>query len=92
VLRSTQKLVFVLALAAIALLAFSSTAELLPHHHDNINERVCPLCHPPLIGLQAASVRLPSLSNRSWAINISDYRGVFVTLVCNASPRAPPAA
>ena len=54
--RHIPKFVFVLALVAIAALGFVSTAELLHHHHDNISERVCPLCHPPLIGLQPAAL------------------------------------
>jgi hypothetical protein len=91
-LRRVQKLVFVLALAAIALLAFSTTAELLPHHHDNINERVCPICHPPLMGLQPAALKLPSLSTRSWTVNISAYLSVVASPIRLASPRAPPAA
>jgi hypothetical protein len=70
-LQRAQKTVFVLALAAIALLAFSTTAELLPHHHDNINQSVCPICHPPLMGLQPGALDLPSLSKRTWAVNIS---------------------
>jgi hypothetical protein len=90
-LRS-QKFVFILALAAIALLAFVSTAELLPHHHDNINESVCPICHPPLMGLQPAALNLPSLTTRSWAVHIPAYRSVVTSPLYQASPRGPPAA
>jgi len=91
-LQRAQKTVFVLALAAIALLAFSTTAELLPHHHDNINQSVCPICHPPLMGLQPGALDLPSLSKRTWAVNISIYLSVIISPISQASPRAPPVA
>ena len=90
--QRTHKFVFVLAVAAIALLAFTTTADLLPHHHDNLNERVCPICHPPLIGLQAAAVELPSLTLHSWATSIYVYCSVVASPILCTSPRAPPAA
>ena len=91
-LQRGQKFVYVLALAAITLLAFTTTADLLPHHHDNFNERICPICHPPLMGLQPTAVKLPSLTLHSWGTSIYVYRSVVVSLILNASPRAPPAA
>jgi hypothetical protein len=90
--RRTQNLTLILALAAITLLAFTTTIELLPHHHDNINERVCPVCHPPLMGLQPAALKLPSLSLRSWSVGISVYRSIPPSPIRDASPRGPPAA
>jgi len=81
-----------MALAAIALVLFATTADLLPHRHDNVDERVCPICHPPLMGLKPVSLRLPSLSSQSWAFNISTYLSVSSSPICHASPRAPPAA
>jgi hypothetical protein len=91
-LRRTQKLAFVLALGAIALLAFATTADLLPHQHDSsASERVCPLCHPPLAGMQPAELKLPSLSEHSWTVVISEYLSVFSARVRLSSPRAPPA-
>jgi hypothetical protein len=91
-LRRTQKFVFVLALAAIALLAFTTTADLLPHHHSNVSERACPICHPPLMGLQPAALKLPSLGTRSWAVNCFAYSAVIPRAIHQSSPRAPPAA
>jgi len=92
VLQRGQKFVFVLALAAIALLAFTTTADLLPHRHDNLNERVCPVCHPPLMGLQPVGLKLPSLSTHSWAINVYAYISALASPIRHSSPRAPPAA
>jgi hypothetical protein len=87
-----QKFVFVLALAATALLAFTSTAELLPHHHDNITERVCPVCHPPLMGLQPAALRLPSLTGLSWQIFAVSSLALLQPFLLRESSRSPPAA
>jgi hypothetical protein len=89
-LRRTRKLAFVLALGAIALLAFATTADLLPHQHDSVNERVCPLCHPQIAGMQPAELKLPELSNHSWIVVISDYFSVFSTPVRLSPARAPP--
>jgi hypothetical protein len=88
--RRTQKLAFLLALAAIALLAFSTTVELLPHNHDNISERVCPLCHPPLIGLQPATLKLPLQGTHSWLVDIYAYHSIPAAPIRFAFPRAPP--
>jgi len=88
----TQRFAFALALAAIALLAFTTTVELLPHHHDSVSERVCPICHPPLMGLRPVSLKLPSLSLRSWALIISAYLSVTSSPIRYASPRGPPVA
>jgi hypothetical protein len=90
--RRAQKLAFVLALAAIALVGFSTTADLLPHHHDNISERVCPLCHPPIIGLQPEALKLPAQGRHSWPIDIYAYYFVPTSSIFFASPRAPPSA
>jgi hypothetical protein len=87
-----HKLVLFLAFAAIALVLFATTAEVLPHRHDNVDERVCPICHPPLMGLQPVALKLPSLSLRSWAVNISAYLSFVASPICHASPRAPPTA
>ena len=87
-----QKFVLGLALVAIALLAFATTAELLPHHHDNLSERVCPVCHPPLMGLQPGALRLPSLTNLFWAILATSSISVHTPFLLRSSSRAPPAA
>jgi hypothetical protein len=89
-LRRTRKLAFVLALGAIALLVFATTADLLPHQHDSVGERVCPLCHPPIAGMQPAELKLPSLSDLSWAVAISEYVSVITTPVRFSASRAPP--
>jgi hypothetical protein len=91
-LRYSRKLAFVLALGAIALLAFATTADLLPHQHEsNLSERVCPVCHPSVAGMQPAGLKLPALSDHSWIVIISEYLSVFSTPVRLAPPRAPPA-
>jgi hypothetical protein len=89
--RRTQNFTLVLALVAMALLAFTTTVELLPHHHDNINERVCPLCHAPLASLQPAALKLPSPTKRFWVVNIPAFSSVVESPICHASPRGPPA-
>jgi hypothetical protein len=88
----TPKFVFVLALAAIALLAFTTTADLLPHHHDNVNERVCPVCHPPLMGVQPAALRLPSLTDLSWTVVTNSSISAHAPFLLRAPSRAPPTA
>jgi hypothetical protein len=90
--QRARKLVFLLALAAIALLAFVTTADLLPHHHDNLSARVCPICHPPLMGLQPVALKLPTRSTHSWAVNVYAYISVLASPIRHGSPRAPPAA
>jgi hypothetical protein len=90
--KRSQELVFVLVLAAIALLAFTTTAELLPHHHDNISERVCPLCHPPLMGLQPTALTLPSFTDLSYPVVAPSLTSVHAPFLLRASSRAPPAA
>jgi len=89
--QQCQKLVFGLALVAIALVLFATTADVLPHRHDNVDERVCPICHPPLMGLQPVTLKLPSLSSHSWAVNILVYFSIVASPICHASSRAPPA-
>jgi hypothetical protein len=88
--QRTQKFTFILALAAIVLLAFTTTAELLPHQHDNLSERVCPVCHPPLMGLRPAGLRLPSLTDLSWAIVATFSISVHAPFLLRPSSRAPP--
>jgi hypothetical protein len=90
-LRHSRKLAFVLVIGAIALLAFATTADLLPHQHDSVSERVCPLCHPSVAGMQPAELKLPSLSDHAWIIVIPEYFSVFSTPVRFFPPRAPPA-
>ena len=90
--RRTQNFAFVLALAAIALLGFTTTADLLPHHHDNADERVCPICHAPLMGLRPTALRLPSLTDLSWAVVSTSPISVHAPFLLRASSRAPPAA
>jgi len=90
--RRTQKFALVLALAAIALLAFTTTADLLPHHHDNVDERVCPICHAPLMGLRPTALRLPSLTNLSWAVIATSSISVHAPFPLRPSSRAPPVA
>jgi hypothetical protein len=87
-----QKLVLFLALAAIALVVFATTADLLPHRHDNVDERVCPICHPPLMGLRPAALRLPLLTGLSWSIAPASLISVHAPFLLRASSRAPPAA
>jgi hypothetical protein len=90
-LRSTRKLAFLLVLGAIALLAFATTADLLPHQHDSgASERVCPVCHPSVAGMQPAELKLPSLSDQSWIVVIPEYFSVFSTPVRLSPSRAPP--
>jgi hypothetical protein len=90
--KRSQKLVFVLALAAIALLAFTTTADLLPHGHGSLSERVCPICHPPLMGLQPTALTLPSLTDLSRAVVASSLISVHAPFILRASSRAPPVA
>ena len=90
--QRAKKLAFVLALAAIALLAFATTADLLPHHHDNINERVCPICHPPLMGLQPTALTLPSLTDLFCPVVAPSLISFHAPFLIRASSRAPPAA
>jgi hypothetical protein len=87
-----HKLALCLALVAIALVVFATTADLLPHRHDNFDERVCPICHPPLMGLRPTALKLPSLANFSWAIAPASSISVRAPFLLRASSRAPPAA
>ena len=90
--KRVQKFAFIVALAAIALLAFTTTADLLPHHHDNFNERVCPICHSPLMGFQPTALTLPSLTDLSCAVVASSLISVHAPFPIRASSRAPPVA
>jgi hypothetical protein len=87
-----QKLALGLALVAIAIVLFATTADLLPHRHDNVDERVCPICHPPLMGLRPTALRLPSLTDLSWAVVTASSISVRAPFLLRASSRAPPAA
>jgi hypothetical protein len=89
--RRLQNLTVLVALAGIALLAFTTTVDLLPHQHRNL-ERICPVCHPPLMGLQATGLKLPSLTGFSWAIVATSLISVCSPFLLRASSRAPPAA
>lgn len=90
-LRRSRKLVFFLVVGAIALLAFATTADLLPHQHDNsASERVCPICHPQVTGMQPAELKLPALSDHCWTVTIPEYLSVFATPVRLSPSRAPP--
>jgi hypothetical protein len=53
--------VFVQANSCRTVIAFTMTADPLPHHHDNFDERVRPICHPPSMGLCPTALRLPHL-------------------------------
>lgn len=90
--RSRQKISVVLALAAIAVVLFGATAELLPHHHDNVTERVCPICHAPLIGLGVLALKLPSLTSLTWTVNSFRFLAFVSSPIRHTSPRAPPAS
>jgi len=81
-----------LVLAAIALVLFATTADLLPHRHNNVDERVCPICHPPMMGLRPTALRLPSLRHLSWAVVTGSTISVRAPFLLRASSRAPPAA
>lgn len=87
-----HKLVLFLAFAAIALVLFATTADLLPHRHDNVDERVCPICHPPLVGLRPAALRLPSLTDLRWGVVKRSPISALAPFRLRASSRAPPAA
>jgi hypothetical protein len=87
-----QKLVLYLAFAAIALVLFATTADLLPHQHDNVDERVCPICHPPLMGLRPTALRLPSLTGLTWTVVTASSISARAPFLHRASSRAPPAA
>jgi len=86
-----HKPVLYLALVAIALVVFATTADLLPHRHDNFDERVCPICHSPLMGLRTTALRIPSLTDLSWAVVTSSSISVRAPFLLRASSRAPPA-
>ena len=90
--KRRQKLVLYLAFAAMALVLFATTADLLPHRHDNVDERICPICHPPLMGLRLTALRLPSLTDLSWAIVTASLISVHAPFLLRESSRAPPAA
>jgi hypothetical protein len=79
-----------LALLGVALVVFATTADLLPHRHDNNKESVCPLCHPPLLGLRLTSLRLPSLTGISWAIAPVLVCATLAPCVRLAPSRGPP--
>lgn len=81
-----------LSLAMIALLIFATTYAFPPHHHDNISERVCPICHPPMLGLQPTILTLPSLTDLSCAVVTFTSISAHAPLTLRASSRAPPAA
>ncbi len=86
-----HKLILFLAFTAIALVLFATTADLLPHRHDNVDERVCPICHPPLMGLRPAALRLPTLTDLSWAVVAASSVSKHATFLLRSSSRAPPA-
>jgi hypothetical protein len=87
-----HKLVLYLAFAAMVLVLLATTANLLPHRHDNVDERVCPVCHPPLMGLRPMALKLPSLTNLSWALVPASSISARAPFLLRASSRAPPAA
>jgi hypothetical protein len=87
-----HKLILYLAFAAMALVLFATTADLLPHRHDNVDERVCPVCHPPLMGLRPMALRLPSLSDLAWALVPAFSISARAPFLLRASSRAPPTA
>ena len=89
-LRYLQKSVIGLA---ILLLLFGATAEFLAHHHDTeFSERVCQLCHPTVLGVQQATLQLPTPTNISWTIDLSDYASPHAPATRSSSSRAPPTA
>jgi hypothetical protein len=85
-----HKFVLCLAFAAIALVLFATTADLLPHQHDNVDERVCPICHPPLMGLRPTALRLPPLTDLSWAVVTASSISARAPFLLRASSRGPP--
>jgi hypothetical protein len=91
--RRGHKFIFVLALAAVALLAFTATADLLPHRHKNIDEqRACPICHAPVMGLQQAAVDVPSPVDLRWPIRTQSFSPTLAPSLRRVCSRAPPAA
>jgi hypothetical protein len=91
--RRGQKFIFVLALAAIALLAVTATADLLPHQHKNADEqRACQICHAPVMGLQQAAVEVPSPVNLRWHNTPQSFLPTLAPSLRRASSRAPPVA
>ena len=70
----------------------SEVADLIPHRHDNVSERICPLCHPPLLGQRLAPLKLPLLMDLSWAISPVRSVTAFSPGLKRTSSRAPPSA
>ncbi len=88
-----RKFVFGLAVVAIVFLIFAATADLVPHHHhDNRSERVCPICHAPIMGLQFAALSLPAQADQSWILLFTASIFVYAPFLLRESCRAPPAA
>ena len=91
--RRGQKLIFVLALTAIALLAVTATADLLPHRHKNIDEqRVCSICHAPVMESQQAAPDAPPPDDLCWYITPQSFLPTHAASLRQATSRAPPIA
>jgi hypothetical protein len=75
----------------VALLVFATTADLLPHRHDNVDKRACTIRHLALIGLGPPALKLPLLTGVFWAIATSSSISVHSPFLLRVSFLAPPA-
>jgi len=88
-----RKFVLGLAVVAIVFLMFAATAELVPHHHNDAkSERVCQICHAPIMGLQPAAISPPLQTDPPWVLLSATSIFVHAPLLFRESCRAPPEA
>jgi hypothetical protein len=88
-----RKFVLGLAVVAIVFLMFAATAELVPHHHNDAqSERVCPICHAPIMGLQPAAISASLQISLPWLLLSVESISVHAPFLSRESCRAPPEA